>query len=146
MKLKDFDFRIWDNTEKRYLNEIELHKYDKSPVEAGATFTKTDRINEVEFVKNKNDLEIELFTGYYDYKGNKIYIGDIIECLVFTNEKNSEIFYEIICFDMELGLCSKLSNGDGGYLFDLRRHKNNKTIEDVYVVGNIHENKELLKG
>ncbi|EAJ9373761.1 hypothetical protein FLI37_09590, partial [Campylobacter coli] len=142
----DFDFRIWDNTEKRYLNEIELHKYDKSPVEAGATFTETDRINEVEFVKNKNDLEIELFTGYYDYKGNKIYIGDIIECLVFTNEKNSEIFYEIICFDMELGLCSKLSNGDGGYLFDLRRHKNNKTIEDVYVVGNIHENKELLKG
>ncbi|MCW1618296.1 YopX family protein [Campylobacter jejuni] len=119
MKLKDFDFRIWDNTEKRYLNEIELHKYDKSPVEAGATFTETDRINEVEFVKNKNDLEIELFTGYYDYKGNKIYIGDIIECLVFTNEKNSEIFYEIICFDMELGLCSKLSNGDGGYLFDL---------------------------
>ncbi|HEH5177840.1 TPA: hypothetical protein SG805_001259 [Campylobacter coli] len=146
MKLKDFDFRIWDNTEKRYLNEIELHKYDKSPVEAGATFTETDRINEVEFVKNKNNLEIELFTGYYDYKGNKIYIGDIIECLVFTNEKNSEIFYEIICFDMELGLCSKLSNGDGGYLFDLRRHKNNKTIEDVYVVGNIHENKELLKG
>lgn len=145
MKLKDFDFRIWDNTEKRYLNEIELHKYDKSPVEAGTTFTETDRINEVEFVKNKNDLEIELFTGYYDYKGNKIYIGDIIECLVFTNEKNSEIFYEIICFDMELGLCSKLSNGDGGYLFDLRRHKNNKTIEDVYVVGNIHENKELLK-
>ncbi|ECZ3447500.1 hypothetical protein F7O00_04995 [Campylobacter coli] len=146
MKLKDFDFRIWDNTEKRYLNEIELHKYDKSPVEAGTTFTETDRINEVEFVKNKNDLEIELFTGYYDYKGNKIYIGDIIECLVCTNEKNSEIFYEIICFDMELGLCSKLSNGDGGYLFDLRRHKNNKTIEDVYVVGNIHENKELLKG
>ncbi|EAI6169076.1 hypothetical protein EDZ77_06690 [Campylobacter coli] len=146
MKLKDFDFRIWDNTEKRYLNEIELHKYDKSPVEAGTTFTETDRINEVEFVKNKNDLEIELFTGYYDYKGNKIYIGDIIECLVFTNEKNSEIFYEIICFDMELGLCSKSSNGDGGYLFDLRRHKNNKTIEDVYVVGNIHENKELLKG
>ncbi|EDO9368785.1 hypothetical protein GTI48_09170 [Campylobacter coli] len=146
MKLQDFDFRIWDNTEKRYLNEIELHKYDKSPVEAGTTFTETDRINEVEFVKNKNDLEIELFTGYYDYKGNKIYIGDIIECLVFTNEKNSEIFYEIICFDMELGLCSKLSNGDGGYLFDLRRHKNNKTIEDVYVVGNIHENKELLKG
>ncbi|EAH5713545.1 hypothetical protein E5T75_01010 [Campylobacter coli] len=146
MKLKDFDFRIWDNTEKRYLNEIELHKYNKSPVEAGTTFTETDRINEVEFVKNKNDLEIELFTGYYDYKGNKIYIGDIIECLVSTNEKNSEIFYEIICFDMELGLCSKLSNGDGGYLFDLRRHKNNKTIEDVYVVGNIHENKELLKG
>lgn len=95
MKLKDFDFRIWDNTEKRYLNEIELHKYDKSPVEAGTTFTETDRINEVEFVKNKNDLEIELFTGYYDYKGNKIYIGDIIECLVFTNEKIQKYFMKL---------------------------------------------------
>ncbi|HEG0268689.1 TPA: hypothetical protein SB286_001581 [Campylobacter coli] len=145
MKLKDFDFRIWDNTEKRYLNEIELHKYDKSPVEAGTTFTETDRINEVEFVKNKNDLEIELFTGYYDDKGNKIYIGDIIECLVFTNEKNSEIFYEIICFDMELGLCSKLANGESGYLFDLHMNSKNKIIEDAWVVGNIHENKELLK-
>ncbi|EIR9802337.1 hypothetical protein LYY44_001665 [Campylobacter coli] len=142
MKLKDFDFRIWDNTEKRYLNEIELHKYDKSPVEAGTTFTETDRINEVEFVKNKNDLEIELFTGYYDYKGNKIYIGD----LVFTNKKNSEIFYEIICFDMELGLCSKLTNGESGYLFDLHMNSKNKIIEDIWVVGNIHENKELLKG
>ncbi|HED0921321.1 TPA: hypothetical protein R4N02_000781 [Campylobacter coli] len=146
MKLKDFDFRIWDNTEKRYLNEIELHKYDKSPVEAGTTFTETDRINEVEFVKNKNDLEIELFTGYYDYKGNKMYIGDIIECLVFTNEKNSGIFYEIICFDMELGLCCKSSNCESGYLFDLRMNSKNKIIEDVWVVGNIHENKELLKG
>ncbi|EGT3482436.1 hypothetical protein JDX43_001691 [Campylobacter coli] len=146
MKLQDFDFRIWDNTEKRYINEIELHKYDKSPVEAGTTFTETDRINEVEFVKNKNDLEIELFTGYYDYKGNKIYIGDIIECLTFTNENHSELFYEIICFDMELGLCSKLSNGESGYLFDLHMNSKNKIIEDAWVVGNIHENKELLKG
>ncbi|ENU2677273.1 YopX family protein [Campylobacter coli] len=146
MKLKDFDFRIWDNTEKRYLNEIELHKYDKSPVEAGTTFTETDRINEVEFVKNKNDLEIELFTGYYDYKGNKIYIGDIIECLTFTNENHSELFYEIICFNMELGLCAKLINGESGYLFDLHMNSKNKIIEDVYVVGNIHGNKELLKG
>ncbi|EAJ9782326.1 hypothetical protein E8O05_09050 [Campylobacter coli] len=146
MKLKDFDFRIWDNTEKRYLNEIELHKYDKSPVEAGTTFTETDRINEVEFVKNKNDLEIELFTGYYDYKGNKIYIGDIIECLTFTNENHSGLFYEIICFNMELGLCAKLTNGESGYLFDLHMNSKNKTIEDVYVVGNIHGNKELLKG
>ncbi|ELQ6721620.1 hypothetical protein QRK54_001722, partial [Campylobacter coli] len=79
MKLKDFDFRIWDNTEKRYLNKIELHKYDKSPVEAGTTFTETDRINEVEFVKNKNDLEIELFTGLYDKKDKKVYENDIVK-------------------------------------------------------------------
>ncbi len=147
MKLKDFDFRVWDG--RKYVNNIKggvyIHKEDTDV----KCLNRNQDCYHYEFqlddLDNSN-LEIELFTGYYDDKGNKIYVGDIIECLVFTNEKNSEIFYEIICFDMELGLCSKLANGDGGYLFDLRRHKNNKTIEDVYVVGNIHENKELLKG
>lgn len=147
MKLKDFDFRVWDG--RKYVNNIKggvyIHKEDTDVKCLNRNQDCYDYEFELDDLDNSN-LEIELFTGYYDDKGNKIYIGDIIECLVFTNEKNSEIFYEIICFDMELGLCSKLSNGDGGYLFDLRRHKNNKTIEDVYVVGNIHENKELLKG
>ncbi|MDI26746.1 hypothetical protein DLL64_04285 [Campylobacter coli] len=147
MKLKDFDFRVWDG--KKYINNVKggvyIHKEDTDVKCLNRNQDCYDYEFQLDDLDNSN-LEIELFTGYYDYKGNKIYIGDIIECLVFTNEKNSEIFYEIICFDMELGLCSKLSNGDGGYLFDLRRHKNNKTIEDVYVVGNIHENKELLKG
>ncbi|EHB2851747.1 hypothetical protein JYF24_001037 [Campylobacter coli] len=147
MKLKDFDFRIWDG--RKYVNNIKggvyIHKKDTDVKCLNRNQDCYDYEFQLDDLDNSN-LEIELFTGYYDYKGNKIYIGDIIECLVFTNEKNLEIFYEIICFDMELGLCSKSSNGDGGYLFDLRRHKNNKTIEDVYVVGNIHENKELLKG
>ncbi|EAH4948013.1 hypothetical protein DAG39_03965 [Campylobacter coli] len=147
MKLSDFDFRVWDG--RKYVNNIKggvyIHKKDTDVKCLNRNQACYDYEFQLDDLDNSN-LEIELFTGYYDYKGNKIYIGDIIECLVFTNEKNSEIFYEIICFDMELGLCSKSSNGDGGYLFDLLRHKNNKTIEDVYVVGNIHENKELLKG
>ncbi|EAL6290992.1 hypothetical protein NPE83_001158 [Campylobacter coli] len=147
MKLSDFDFRVWDG--RKYVNNIKggvyIHKEDTDVKCLNRNQACYDYEFQLDDLDNSN-LEIELFTGYYDYKGNKIYVGDIIECLVFTNEKNLEIFYEIICFDMELGLCSKLSNGDGGYLFDLRRDKNNKTIEDVYVVGNIHENKELLKG
>ncbi|HAA1931994.1 TPA_asm: hypothetical protein GD807_09265 [Campylobacter coli] len=155
MKLKDFDFRIWSVKKEKYLDDLYNNIISLSSDKSIKGYNRNYKILAIEFspydsipLMNDNEecFEIELFTGYYDYKGNKIYIGDIIECLVSTNEKNSEIFYEIICFDMELGLCSKLSNGDGGYLFDLRRHKNNKTIEDVYVVGNIHENKELLKG
>lgn len=147
MKLKDFDFRIWDG--RKYVNNIKggvyIHKQD---TDVKCLNRNQDCYNyefQLDELDNSN-LEIELFTGYYDYKGNKIYIGDIIEFLVFTNGKNSEIFYEIICFDMELGLCSKLSNGDGGYLFDLHMNSKNKIIEDAWVVGNIHENKELLKG
>ncbi|HEG0281111.1 TPA: hypothetical protein SB300_001272 [Campylobacter coli] len=147
MKLKDFDFRIWDG--RKYVNNIKggvyIHKEDTDV----KCLNRNQDCYHYEFELDDLDdsnLEIELFTGYYDDKGNKIYVGDIIECLTLTNENHSEAFYEIICFDMEFGLCSKLTNGESGYLFDLRRHKNNKTIEDVYVVGNIHENKELLKG
>ncbi|EDO9449690.1 hypothetical protein GUK91_08660 [Campylobacter coli] len=146
MKLKDFDFRIWDG--RKYVNNIKggvyIHKEDTDV----KCLNRNQDCYHYEFELDDLDdsnLEIELFTGYYDDKGNKIYAGDIIECLTLTNENHSEAFYEIICFDMEFGLCSKLTNGESGYLFDLRRHKNNKTIEDVYVVGNIHENKDLLK-
>ncbi|EAJ1376558.1 hypothetical protein CJ953_04265 [Campylobacter coli] len=147
MKLKDFDFRIWDG--RKYVNNIKggvyIHKQD---TDVKCLNRNQDCYNyefQLDDLDNSN-LEIELFTGYYDDKGNKIYVGDIIECLVFTNEKNSEIFYEIICFDMELGLCSKLTNGESGYLFDLHMNSKNKIIEDTWVVGNIHENKDLLKG
>ncbi len=147
MKLSDFDFRVWDG--RKYVNNIKGGVYiHKENTDVKCLNRNQDCYHyefELDDLDNSN-LEIELFTGYYDDKGNKIYVGDIIECLTLTNENHSEVFYEIICFDMELGLCSKLSNGESGYLFDLRRHKNNKTIEDVYVVGNIHENKELLKG
>ncbi|EFB0870199.1 hypothetical protein HGD09_001765 [Campylobacter coli] len=147
MKLKDFDFRIWDG--RKYVNNIKggvyIHKKDTDVKCLNRNQDCYDYEFQLDDLDNSN-LEIELFTGYYDYKGNKIYVGDIIECLVFTNEKNSELFYEIICFDMELGLCSKLSNGESGYLFDLHMNSKNKIIEDAWVVGNIHENKELLKG
>ncbi|MGQ2785949.1 YopX family protein [Campylobacter coli] len=147
MKLKDFDFRIWDG--RKYVNNIKggvyIHKKDTDVKCLNRNQDCYDYEFELDDLDNSN-LEIELFTGYYDDKGNKIYVGDIIECLTFTNENHSELFYEIICFDMELGLCCKLTNGESGYLFDLHMNSKNKIIEDALVVGNIHENKELLKG
>ncbi|EPP4255744.1 YopX family protein [Campylobacter coli] len=147
MKLQDFDFRIWDG--RKYVNNIKggvyIHKQDTDVKCLNRNQACYDYEFQLDDLDNSN-LEIELFTGYYDYKGNKIYVGDIIECLTFTNENHSELFYEIICFDMELGLCSKSSNGESGYLFDLHMNSKNKIIEDAWVVGNIHENKELLKG
>ncbi|HEF9824861.1 TPA: hypothetical protein SB347_000520 [Campylobacter coli] len=174
MKLKDFDFRVWDG--RKYVNNIKGGVYIHKENTDVKCLNRNQDCYHYEFqlddLDNSN-LEIELFTGYYDNKGNKIYIGDIIKCLVFTNENftgyydnkgnkiyigdtiecltfanenHSEVFYEIICFDMELGLCSKLTNGESGYLFDLHMNSKNKIIEDAWVVGNIHENKELLKG
>ncbi|EJZ2962959.1 hypothetical protein OHY51_001689, partial [Campylobacter coli] len=87
MKLKDFDFRIWDNIEKKYVkspnglyikntehkdaskcNRI-IANYEQGGFYIDNPFN--DRNNE--YYDNEESLLIELFTGFCDKKGNKIY-------------------------------------------------------------------------
>ena len=154
MKLKDFDFRIWNVKKEKYLDELYSNIISLSSDKSIKGYNRNYKILAIEFspydsipLMNDNEecFEIELFTGYYDDKGNKIYEGDIIECLVFTNEKNSETIYEIVCFDMKEGLYSKLLNGECGWFFEHFMNNKNNTIEEMHIIGNIHENKELLK-
>lgn len=150
MKLKDFDFRIWDYNSKKYIEEIEIHKFQKYPIEVGYTFIDTDRITEVEFIKNNNDLELELFTGFCDKNGEKIYEGDILKytkwCEQYMEDaEHSETIYEIVCFDRKRELYSKLPNGECGWFFNHFMNDKNNTIEEMCIIGNIHENMDLLK-
>ncbi|EAI5278853.1 hypothetical protein BS000_08605, partial [Campylobacter jejuni] len=68
MKLQDFDFRIWDKTKEEFLK--------KEPTLIN--YANTADIADM-FIGNGNDLEIELWTGYFDKNGNKIYENDILE-------------------------------------------------------------------
>ncbi|EAH7996947.1 hypothetical protein EQG85_06525, partial [Campylobacter jejuni] len=91
MKLQDFDFRIWDKTKEEFLKkEPTLIKIDNERVIAGRIsrfYANTADITDM-FIGNGNDLEIELWTGYFDKNGNKIYENDIIK-----NESLEEIYY-----------------------------------------------------
>ena len=83
---------------------------------------------------------IGLFTGLYDKNGNEIYEGDIIGChnpsikhLIFYNEKQGR-FMAALNGDIEndfVGVCG---------LDDSRWNASKE------VIGNIHDNPELLKG
>ncbi|HDX3742808.1 TPA: hypothetical protein ROE72_000964 [Campylobacter jejuni] len=125
MKLKDFDFRVWDKGQK-YAGDV-VKKY----------------IGLQEF---SDDVELELWTGYFDKNGNKIYENDILK-----KEPLDEIYYitrndtyklvEIIIYDKD---CSN----------NLYREKKSAGIEllkmlvsnkNMSVIGNIHENANLLK-
>lgn len=148
MKLKDFDFRIWDKTKEAFLKqEPTLIKIDNERVIVGRIsrfYANTADIADM-FIGNGNDLEIELWTGYFDKNGNKIYENDILK-----NEPLDEIYYitrndtykmvEIIIYDKD---CSN----------NLYRKKESAGIEllkmlvsnkNMSVIGNIHENADLL--
>lgn len=98
MKLKDFDFRIW-------------HKESESFVDMVVSGTDLRIIP-----TDDDDMELELWSGFYDSKGVKIYEGDIVQ----DSQGNT-----LVVSDSVIAIIKKI---------------------DVEVIGNIHENAELLKG
>ncbi|HEC1748795.1 TPA: hypothetical protein R1707_001529 [Campylobacter lari] len=134
MKLKDFDFRIWDENHKGCGNK---DCKCQSKYILG------------EHAKNmlSEFMEIELWTGFYDKNGKKIFEGDILE-----NEEFEELYLitrnDIVYNILEIAiyrenikgqLCRHKKNADISFLKSI---PSNKYME---VIGNIHENPELLK-
>ncbi|EIY3563541.1 YopX family protein [Campylobacter coli] len=149
MKLQDFDFRVWNKTKEEFLKkEPTLIKLDNERVIAGRIsrfYANTADIADM-FIGNGNDLEIELWTGYFDKNGNKIYENDIIK-----NEPLEEIYHitrddtykmfkiEIFSKNFNNKIYKRKAEPDISFLKSFKSEKN------MEVIGNIHENKELLR-
>ncbi|ENV8236336.1 YopX family protein [Campylobacter jejuni] len=142
MKLSDFDFRIWDKTKEEFLKkEPILIKLDNERVIAGRIsrfYANTADIADM-FIGNGNDLEIELWTGYFDKNGNKIYENDIIkneslEEIYYITRDNTYKMFEIIIYDKDCNenLYRKKNPADINLLKMLVSDKN------MSVIGNIH--------
>ena len=140
MKLKDFDFRIWDKGE-------ETLTYASKDWKLGIGFSNPQQdygVCESELHAYydgepmcPDDCEIELWSGFYDSKGTKIYEGDIV--CIDSNEY-------IIGFDnSEFYLVNKEAYIQRDEEMVLGRVKDRMQISaDIEVIGNIHENAELL--
>ena len=112
MKLKDFDFRIW-------------HKDSESFVDMKVSDTDLRIIP-----TDDNSMELELWTGYTDTKGTRIYEND------FIRTDKGEIF--LVVADGEITSWGLLKNGKKSFslaeaIFEY----------EVEVIGNLHENPEL---
>ena len=121
MKLKDFDFRIWDNGQK-YAGDV-VKKY-------------------MGLSGFSDDAEVELWSGFYDKNGKKIYVGDMVKYRKYTKplevvyaESTFYIIHPSIEKEFQVDCGTRLQgiydNRDNGY-------KDNK-LECVEVIGNIHE-------
>lgn len=151
MKLKDFDFRIWDNIEKKYIktphglyientehndasncNRI-IANYEQRAFYIDYPFN--DRNNE--YYDNEESLSIELFTGLYDKKDKKVYENDIVKV-----KSLYDYFLAKISIHKEGTFYFEGKNGDyiGSLIY---------LVEDegytIEAIGNINENAELLK-
>ncbi|EIB8567556.1 hypothetical protein K9M64_000374 [Campylobacter coli] len=84
-------------------------------------------------------VEIELFTGFYDKKGNKIYEGDILYS--FEGCSEDEAFKYKVVF--KEGAFYLVECGDDGEEWD-EDLLSEFCLEELEIVGNIHENAELL--
>lgn len=128
MKLKDFDFRIVLG--KDVLDNFVCGK-DNCPCSTPLLYGMEARyyFNEL----YDKDCEIELWTGYKDSKGTRIYENDIIRT------DKGEIF-SVSGYDREITAWILLENGTpccsmAEVMFE---------SEIVEVIGNTHENKNLI--
>ena len=117
-------FRIWSNYWKKYATEAELYM-DGS---ADAIFEDEDGVPHHE----NTDIVVEFNTGLKDKNGKEIYVGDIVKLKGL--KRRYVVTYRL--YDASF----VLENDEWEEIIHLSLDK-----DDFEVVGNIHENPELLE-
>ena len=140
MKLKDFDFRIWDRKYNTFLKaECDYlciakkdNNYDYERIlDVAEDCSGHDIISFNEYTDDR--YEIELYTGLKDKNGKEIYVGDILKWNDdFNRLQFLQVEYNILNGVMLIGDSILIESG-----FNI--------AEEMEVVGNIHENKKLIK-
>lgn len=134
MKLQELKFRIFNNL----INNYDGFLYENVEFKGKLT-------GEVVAILplERDYLEIELFTGFADKYGDKIYEGDIvtIDCikLLVVFEKGSFVlkhYNKPIIGDIPLGTLYNIQEQDG--VDDIK-------LRCVEILGNMRENPELLE-
>jgi uncharacterized phage protein (TIGR01671 family) len=118
--MKEIKFRAWDSDSGMYIAPHIIH-LDGRIVAQTAT--------------RNGECEIELFTGIHDRNGREIFEGDII--------KHPGFLPEVV----------KWAQGSARFIVERASSVTNSRMTDglmasreVEIIGNIHENPELLEG
>ena len=128
--MREIEFRAWDNLEKRMRKVVSLYWRDDKLVSA-----KLEGDNEPISIEGR--LVIEEWTGLYNRAGQKIYVGDILAlyrkdgsidnvCQVIWDELDDEYNWKPVGEDSWSDIFSAF-------------------YDDYKVIGNIHENPELVE-
>ncbi len=121
--MREIKFRVWDETNKKWL--------DGHLLNVSCFWGSVHRNGSAGTI---NGVLLEQFTGLHDKNGKEIYEGDIVEYPTdyFTMSKQGVIYSE--------GHFIPLVRVEHGY-----NAIDNYCANDFEIIGNIHENPELLE-
>ena len=130
--MRAIKFRAWDKKEKEMISHNRLFRLDTS--------------NELPFLplleKFKDEYEVMEHTGLTDKNGKEIYEGDICFIQIYGNfgePSDKESFNVQVKWE---GNAFHLVDADGDTWTEWATYYKG---EDVEIIGNIHENPELLE-
>ncbi|MBS9336427.1 YopX family protein [Fructobacillus papyrifericola] len=128
--MRDIKFRAWD----RFAKEMVFAKtIDFGINGAECIVDSSGIIGEVE-----SEWDLEQFTGLHDKKGKEIYEGDIVKVYGFSKVTVGNVIYEDYYFTFD-GFC------DTGTDRPEMAFSEGEFEVNYEVIGNIHENPELLE-
>ena len=122
--MRKIKFRAWDTDLNKYVHAFNYNDYEISDDEGDIYITKN-----METSGETPLLELEQFTGLFDKNGKEIYEGDIVRQTVLLSGES--VNNPVKWID-----CGFIANGLLG----------TREAENCEVIGNINENKDLLKG
>ena len=132
--MRQIKFRVWSTQEKKYVDWTD----DLFISCSGKIFENDYEANEDGTpIECMNGFDVEQFTGLHDKNGKEIYEGDIVHNIS-----------DVLLWDYS-GIVKYDTHKECGYFIYLNTGKwslqNNSTKCELYVIGNIHENPELLE-
>lgn len=134
--MREIKFRAWDKNEKLMREILELHWWQKPLPELGlACFVPLETTP----INSSGDFELMQYTGLKDKNGKEIYEGDIVKAFKIGYPVGEVVFSKYVTDNEQnediIGWCIATA----GRYFALDPQSNHE------VIGNIYEDKELLK-
>lgn len=127
--MREIKFRAWDKNASRIYQVNHIDNLNNSKEICCWT-------NEIEGGYRFNPLNLEQFTGLHDKNGKEIYEGDIVEFKTLKMSKNLGFENELVHDVVKYSDYSEWLVGNSLL---------SRIVNDSEVIGNIHENPELLE-